>query len=303
MGKKILKFLLLFIAVCVLSAGISSLPIAQGENLHKGLGNNNAESGIVDDVNLLNSSEFDEMEELIKDTAEKTDLNVLVILGNMHLGEEGAEEHSYRKYCDIFGEYTDGVLLYLDLAGKSTASDAMYFSGKADLMYQDRHDDMVDSLYIHLPKSGQTIHSLDFMDGITTFCKDIETYEKQYKSNIFKYEKNKIDKTYTYMRGDTLHITKSKAPGARFKVMLIASLAGLIVALVVYFSVKKHYLFKTSTNPSVYVSHGETNFTEKSDTYIRTYTTRHRIQSSSGGSRGGGGGGGVRSGGGGSRSR
>lgn len=303
MGKKIFKGLLLLIVVFVLSAGISALPIVQGKNLHKGLGNNNAESGIVDDVNLLNSSEFDEMEELIKDTAEKTDLNVLVILGDMHLGEEGAEEHSYEKYCDIFGEYTDGVLLYLDLAGKSTASDAMYFSGKADLMYQDRHDDMVDSLYIHLPKSGQTIHSLDFMAGITTFCKDIETYEKQYKSNIFKYEKNKIDKTYTYMHGDTLHITKSKAPGARFKVMLIASLAGLIVALVVYFSVKKHYEFKTSANPSVYVSHGETNFTEKSDTYIRTYTTRHRIQSSSGGSRGGGGGGGVRSGSGCSRSR
>lgn len=302
MGKKILKFLLLFIAVCVLSAGISALPIAQGKNLHKGLGDNNAESGIVDDVNLLNSSEFDEMEELIKDTAEKTDLNVLVILGDMHLGEEGAEEHSYKKYCNIFGEYTDGVLLYLDLAGKSTASDAMYFSGKAHLMYQDRLDDMFDSLYIHLPKSGQKIYSLDFMDGITTFCKDLETYEKQFKPNIFKYEKNKLSKEYTYMRGDTLHITKSKAPGLRYKVMLIASLVGLAIALVVYFSVKKHYQFKTSTNPSVYVSHGETNFTEKSDTYIRTYTTRHRIQSSSGGSRGGGGGG-VRSGGGGSRSR
>ena len=44
MGKKILKFLLLFIAVCVLSAGISALPIAQGKNLHKGLVDNNAES-------------------------------------------------------------------------------------------------------------------------------------------------------------------------------------------------------------------------------------------------------------------
>lgn len=303
MGKKILKFLLLFIAACVLSAGISALPIAQGKNLHKGLGDNNAESGIVDDVNLLDSSEFDEMEELIKDTAEKTDLNVLVILDNMHLGEEGAEEHSYKKYCDIFGEYTDGVLLYLDLAGKSTASDAMYFSGKAHLMYQDRLDDMFDSLYIHLPKSGQTIHSLDFMDGITTFCKDIETYEKQYKSDVFKYEMNEINKTYTYMRGDTLYITKSKAPGSRFIFMQAASLIGLVIALIVYFSVKKHYEFKTSANPSVYVSHGETNFTEKSDTYIRTYTTRHRIQSSSGGSRGGGGGGGVRSGSGCSRSR
>ena len=220
----------------------------------------------------------------------------------MHLGEEGAEEHSYEKYCDIFGEYTDGVLLYLDLAGYSTASDAMYFSGKAHLMYQDRLDDMFDSLYIHLPKSGQTIHSLDFMDGITTFCKDIETYEKKFKPNIFKYEKNKLSKEYTYMRGDTLYITKSKAPGSRFIFMQAASLIGLVIALIVYFSVKKHYQFKTSTNPSVYVSHGETNFTEKSDTYIRTYTTRHRIQSSSGGSRGGGGGG-VRSGGGGSRSR
>lgn len=302
MGKKILRGLLIVIAIFVLSAGISSLPIMQGENLHKGLGDNNAKSGIADDVDLLTSSEFDEMEELIKDTAEETDLNIYVILGDMYLGEEGAFEHSYQTYCDIFGEYTDGVLLYLDLAGYSMASDSMYFSGKAHLMYEDRLDDMFDALYLHLPKSGQKIYSSDFMDGITSFCSDLKVYKKQYKSNVFKYEKNELGGIYTYMRGDTLYITKSKAPGLRFIIMLAASLIGLIVALIVYFSVKKHYLFKSSTNPSVYVSHGETNFTERTDTYIRTYTSRRRIQSSSGGG-GRGGGGGVRSGGGGSRSR
>lgn len=301
MGKKILKAILIVAAVFVLSAGISALPIMQGENLHKGLGDNSEYSGIVDTVDLLDSSEFDEMEELIKDTAEETDLNILVILGDVYLGEERAFELSYQMYCEAFGEYTDGVLLYLDLAGYSTASDAMYFSGKAHLMYQDRLDDMFDSLYIHLPKSGEEIYSLDFMDGITTFCKDIERYEKKFKPNLFKYEKNSLGGNYTYMRGDTLHITTSKAPGARFKVMLIASLVGVALALIIYLSIKKNYTFKNSANPSVYVAHGETRYSEKSDTYIRTYTTRHRIQSSSGGSRGGGGG--VRSGGGGSRSR
>ena len=301
MGKKILKFLLLFIAVCVLSAGISALPIAQGKNLHKGLGDNNAESGIVDDVNLLDSSEFDEMEELIRETAEETNLNIYVILGDMYLGEEGALEHSYEMYCNIFGEYTDGALLYLDLAGFSIASDAMYFSGKAHLMYQDRIDDIFDSLYLYLPKSGQEIYSNDFMDAIASFCDDLKTYEKKYKPNLFKYEKNSLSGQYTYMRDDTVYITESKAPGLRYKVMLIASLVGIAIALVVYFSVKKHYEFKTSANPSVYVSHGETKFYERSDTYIRTHTSRQRIQSSSGGGRGGGGG--VRSGGGGSRSR
>jgi hypothetical protein len=42
-------------------------------------------------------------------------------------------------------------------------------------------------------------------------------------------------------------------------------------------------------NPSAYVARDKTNFREKSDTFIRTYTTKTKIESSShGGSHGGG---------------
>lgn len=299
MIKKIFKGILLVIGIFICSALIAKLPINTGKNLHKGLGAYNDLCGVSDTVDLMDKSEIKELNSLIRKTADETDLNITILLGNVHMStDEQTLEACHNYYDQTYGEYTDGIFLYLDLAGKSGAIDAISASGKAQLIYKNHIDDLLKAMYVYLPSSGEKIYSEDVSMAIKAFCDELEKYEKNFKPNSFKYEYDSKAKkpVYTYFRGDKLYITKQKAPGARFKVMLTGSLIGTVLSLILYFSIKKNYKFKGSTNPSVYVSHGETTFNEKSDTYIRSYTTRHKIQSNSGGGSHSGGGGGGHSG-------
>ena len=115
------------------------------------------------------------------------------------------------------------------------------------------------------------------------------------------YEQDTANGIYFFDTGSEFYVTKRPAPGSIFKRFIIASILGYIVMLIVYFTTKSKYKFKDKTNPGIYVAKGETTFSEKSDTFIRTYTTKTKIESSSGGGghRSGGGGhsGGHRSGG------
>lgn len=299
MIKKLFKGILLAAAILICSALIAKLPINTGKNLHKGLGEYNELCGISDSVDLMDKSEIKELNSLIRETADKTELNITILLGNVHMPtDEQALEACHSFYDQTYGEYTDGIFLYLDLAGKSSAIDAISTSGKAHIIYKDHISDLLNAMYVYLPASGEKIYSEDVSMAIEAFCEKLKQYKKNFKPSSFEYEYDSKAKTpvYTYFRGDKLYITKQKAPGARFKVMLTGSLIGTVLYLILYFSIKKNYKFKGSTNPSVYVSHGETTFNEKSDTYIRSYTTRHKIQSNSGGGSHSGGGGGGHSG-------
>jgi uncharacterized protein len=89
------------------------------------------------------------------------------------------------------------------------------------------------------------------------------------------------------------------------RIWIVSAIIGLLTALITFLSSKGNYKFKAKTNPSIYLSKDNVNYTQKSDTHIRTYQTKRKIESSSGGggSRGGGGGGGGGSHGGGGHSR
>lgn len=286
MIKKIFKGIFFVIAIFICSALIAKLPINTGKNLHKGLGEHNELCGISDTVNLMDKSEIKSLNRLIRQTADETELNITILLGNTHMiTDEQVLEACHNFYDQTYGEYTDGVFVYLDLAGHSSAIDGISLSGTAHIIYQDHIRDLFNAMYVYLPSSGEKIYSDAVSMAVEAFCDSLKQYKKDFEPSAFDYEYDSKAKTpvYTYFRGDKLYITKQKAPGARFKVMLLGSFIGTVLATILYFSIKRKYKFKSSTNPSVYVSHGETTFNEKSDTYIRSYTTRHKIQSSSGG--------------------
>ena len=62
-----------------------------------------------------------------------------------------------------------------------------------------------------------------------------------------------------------------------------------IIALIVGLCIRSKYKFKKSLNPTNYICQNDSKFLESSDTFLRQYTTKTRIQSSSGGGGGGGG--------------
>ncbi len=95
-------------------------------------------------------------------------------------------------------------------------------------------------------------------------------------------------------------ISKEPPLRKRLTILLFALPAGAVAAIIYYFSIKSTYKFKASMNPNVYVSSEDTRFVRREDRFIRTYTTKTKIETSSGGGHGGGGGGGGGHGGGGS---
>ena len=105
---------------------------------------------------------------------------------------------------------------------------------------------------------------------------------------------------YIFFRDGKTVVSTTKPLVARIPSMFISIIIGVVASLLFYFITKSNYKFKASCNPHVYVAGEQTQFTAKEDRYIRTATTRTKIESSSGGGRSGGGrsGGGSRGGGG-----
>lgn len=293
---------------CALTAVLSSAVILMGggftasaaNNSAKGFDGDTSECGIIDDRGLFDSEECEELNEIVRDTAEKLDMYILIYLGKDSMSESYTQYFADQIYGNTFGPYTDGVCYYMDLSGGYSAYDFIFTSGKAMLLYDDSIDSMLEGIFEHLPASGEEITASEIYDGIKYICYTLEAYGEDDPS-ILDYGYVKSLGEYVYFKNGETVISSGKPPAIQFKALGIALLGGIVIAVICYFIVKAHYKFKKSCNPNVYVSREDTHFTRRDDHFIRQYTTRTKIESSSGGGRGGGGGGGSRGGGGGGR--
>ncbi|HRR76584.1 MAG TPA: hypothetical protein P5191_07195 [Ruminococcus sp.] len=270
------------------------------ENLSAGYDGRSELSGLVDERGVFKEEPdtYASLQKRIRQCSENTELNILIfIAGDEHWGCSEAEIERYNDdlYDETFGEYTDGVGYYMDLSGQSPAHDDISVSGKAAVIIEEEQANGIFSALDHyLPKSGAGYGTGDIRDAVEVFCDKLESYHSEYKPSNYKYFHDKEAKTpvYVFVKDGETYVTTGRAPGSKFKRLLIAELIGTIVGLVTYIVTRKKYKFKNTANPSVYVAREKSALTERSDVLIRSYVTKHKISSSSGGSRGGFGGGG-----------
>lgn len=298
MSKKISLIVLL---AGLITAAVIVLSIFFGEqkNLREEFDGDTSLSGIIDDYGFYDDDKLDELDELIQDTAEELEMNVIVYLsGNSgrYRTDDDIDNYAADRYDDICGKDTDGVFLYLDICGKSPAYDLLSCSGRAGIIYGKDVVSIVETANSKLPPSGHTISENRLDSAIETFCATLLSRYEQYKPNAFRWEHDRNTGKYFYYKNDEFYVTKKAPPVLRLIILGVASVIGAVIAIICYYAIKSKYKFKTSANPGIYVAHGETNFTDNSDTFIRSYVTKRKIESSS--SSGGGGGGGSSSGGG-----
>lgn len=271
--------------------------------------------GLYTEYGLFSESEFEEINETIRKTAEEIDMYVLVYISSTNLTDPQTEVFADEMYEDMFGENTDGLLFYMDLSGGVPAYDYISTSGKAILTYTDskndgssnRIDSMLEEIYKYLPSSGEEIKANDIKLGIEEFCRQLKIYAKMgAKKNYYAYDS--ADGKYIYMKNEKAIVSSTKPLFVMFRPLnvFIGLLTGLVFGVIMYFIIKNTYKFKKSCDSSVYVSRNNSNFTERNDIFIRQYTDRRRIESSSSGgshhsSGGGSHGGGSHGGGGGHR--
>lgn len=286
------------LAIIVLAAVIISIPFSNPENLREEYDGDSSASGIIDEAGIFDNDPetFIELDFMVQEYSEELEMNICIFLAGHRRSDEDTEIFSCDKYDSIFGEDSDGIFYYIDTSYKSPAYDYMVFNGKQGLTHHSHKESIFSYLDNYLPSSGQTIRPSQIEDTIEHFCYELEKYN-DHTPNSVMFERDSITgKYYFYMDGE-YYVSKDMPPTARALVLIGSLVIGLIVLLICYFAIKKAYKFKNSANPSIYVSHGETRFTEKSDIFIRSYVSKHRIQSSSGGGGGGGRSGGGRGGG------
>ena len=263
------------------------------KNLAKGFDGDTSKSGIEDNRELFSSVDCSEIERMIESYSEKLQMNLYIFVAGSeysHNSDRDTEIFADNTYDRIFGENTDGVFYYLDMSGKSPAYDYVSTSGKAVLMYQDNLKSMLNEMNTYLPASGQPVEASEIRTAIEHFCKLLTTRQIT-KHGISSYYRDKSSgKNFYYSKGEYI-VSKSAPPFFKVVTLAVSCVIGIIVGVICFFSIKSSYKFKSSAGTRNYVSENTSRFTHRSDTFIRTYTTKHHIQTNSGGSGGSGGGG------------
>lgn len=245
---------------------------------------------IYDEYGLFKESKLDELDSLLKQTAEEIDMYVAVYISKTNLTDTQTEVFAEDYYEELFGENTDGLFFYMDLSGGVPAYDYISTSGKGALVYTDYKNDgennvidkIFDQLYIFMPSSGEEIKSADIESVIEEFCRQLEKYAET-GAERFYYSYDSADGKYIYQSGGKVVVSTHKPLFVMLKYLPAGIIAGILTAIVMFFSIKSTYKFKKSCNSDVYIERNETNFTERQDRFIRKYTTKTKIQSSSSG--------------------
>lgn len=255
---------------------------------------------LFDESGRLTPDEYAQSLEILQNAADNTGMNVAIILGTQVRSEYMIESLADESYDALFGKRTDGILYYMDLSGADSPYDYISTSGLGQFYYSDgeeadRINAIFDDVFPYLYPAG----SEDIAGAIAAFAADVEYYyDMGISHNYYLYDD--VDGLYYYVKDGELKSAVSKPYidwGSVLMATFMGGVFGLIVAVIVFFSVKAHYRFKASLSPTAYVNRKNLVFHRQYDNFVREYTTRVKIESSSGGGGGSRGGGGRSSGG------
>lgn len=256
-----------------------------GKNLRVPFDGDTSRSCVIDDRDILSDAEEKELNELIRKSSAELEMNIIIFVSGTKHSDAATADFAANTYDQLMGkEYFDGVLYYMDFSGKRPAYDYLDCTGKAAVIYGENPSAITDAVVPYLPPSSkQDITSADVIPGIEQFLKVLSRYNSNYSYSRLFYTKDAQNGIYFYDNGTEFCATKKMAPGKRLIMFLISGFLGYIIMILIYFITKSKYKFKDKTNPNIYVSKGETTYSENSDVFIRTYTTKTKIESSSGG--------------------
>ena len=255
---------------------------------------------LYDEGGRLTSEHFRQCETALQETADRTGLDIAVICGIEDLSDIAIESLCKKSGIELFGENSNSIVYYMDLKGYSpydyitTRGLAQFYLTNSDDS-RNRIDLIFDALDSYLyPKGGEDVHGaiLEFAEQVNYW------YDAGIPDRYWVYD----DQYHEFMHVENGQIIRTKQnpyPNRGIVVWggIIGGLMGLLIAFIVYAGVKSTYQFKYELSPTNYVNKKSLNYHEQYDRFVRTNTTRTRIDSDDSGGGGGGGGGGHSSGG------
>ena len=263
---------------------------------------------LCDEGEFLSDTEFQEAMDELQEAADESGMNVALWIGSTAVGDDSDADTI--AFCDdtydsLFGINTDGVFLYLDMSGEYSLFDYLSTSGKGQFYYTsgedyDRVGTIIQDVEEYLPRGEE-----DLPSAIHSFCHDLKYYADMGVPTDTYYTYNKDTGKYLIMQdGQVQEVSElPKEYTATLSwgtIVILAVLIGVIAFGISVLSIRKRYKFKAAGSLQNYLVANDVQYLQRSDQYLRTYTSRTKISSESSGG-GGGGGGGSHGGGGGHR--
>lgn len=240
---------------------------------------------IYDGLNLFNSTQVDELEELAKKYSDKTGINFLIITTTYDSGNydstsdpilydtEDFSEMFYDDFVETYGsEYKDCVIFTINIVTPDDSSGRYAdISGQGEGKIK-MDNDRCTQLFEHL-KSDLSV------------------------KNYYEASKEYLKRGARYVK-----ISPGINPESFFLKLWFQLLAAFVVSLIIILIMASNSKGKMTVNGANYLDKDNSHVLGQYDRYIRTVTTKRKIESSSssggGGHSGGGGGGGGSHGGG-----
>lgn len=197
--------------------------------------------------------------------SQKTGYNIGIVISDDIMGYS-AETYSDDIYDDVFGINTNGVLILLN---NDTYIDHISTSGDAILMYDDYRIEQIHE-YAH----SSLVKEL--------FCQSLEEYIDRMD---YYYDSGIPDSNEGYYV-DTDSSTLARESDIMGSVVF-SMIFAVATFLISFFSIKARYKFKSVPSATTYIDNKDTFLRDRSDIFLRQYTTSHRIESSSSGGGGG----------------
>lgn len=294
--KKYMQFISAVLG-CILLLSASGITASAAYDTAQGYDSDDAyKCGVYDEKGLFDKDKISEFNEYIQEVSRELELYIAVILSDTKRSDSSTEVFADEIYDEIFGADSDGVLYYMDLSETGIAYDYISTAGKGMLLYDDHIDSMFEKIDPYLPRSGEPVYDYEIESAIMQIIRIFEDYGDK-KPGFLSFEYDEYTGKYIYYKNGKTVVSEATPPAIYMIRAFISSIIGIIAAIICYFTAKKHYKFKPSCSPNVYISRQESRFNRRDDIFISTHTSRVRIESSSGG---GGGGGSSHGGGGGS---
>lgn len=246
---------------------------------------------LYDPDGLFDETEAKQLEDLIRETSKKIDMYIAVQIINdseEQMTDYQTEVFADDRYDALFNPQqnvdTDGVMLVLNMP---THYIYITTSGTGELYYynarqNDRVSQMVENLKGYL-RSG------DNAGAVRRFCQDAEHY---YNIGIppKAHTYNNDTGLYTYIKNGKLVRSQTLPLSYRIQLnygvgLIVGAICAALTALISFAVIKSRYKFTKSLSASNYISDKETTFYQRDDMFIRTHTTKTRIDTdrSSGG--------------------
>ena len=276
----------LFTAICGIL--LLALPVSAERQFEDCIAN----CKLYDPNGLFDASEAEQLNQLIRETSDNTNMYIAVqvINSSENLSDYETEVLADDRYDELFnpqkGVDTDGVMLVLNMP---THYIYITTSGLGELYYynareNDRVGQMVENMKSYLRSS-------DNVGAVRRFCQDaVNYYQAGIPNHAYTYNKDTHQYTYT-KKGEIVrseHLPFSYLHPINYGVGLIAGvICAALTALISYAVIKSRYKFTKTLSASSYISDKETTFYQRDDMFIRTHTTKTRIDTDRGSGGGG----------------